>query len=97
MHSMVVYLEKHSPDFHFLIAISDDSLDNIVNDFLTWVFEEVDFFEFVWLTLQSFLCFSVDLIMLVVDVVKLDETNSSYLDRVRELSKICHQSITLLD
>lgn len=97
MDSMVIHLQKSGSDFHLLITVGDNGLDYFVDDFLTWVFKEVDFFEFVWLTFQSFFGFGVDLIMLVVNVLQLYETNSGYLHRVRELTKVCHQSIALLD
>lgn len=97
MDSMVINLLKSGLNFHFLLAVLDDRLNNIINHLLTRLLMEIYLLQFVSFALQCLLSLGVDLIVLVVDMIKLDQTNSCNLYRVRELSEVSHELITQLN
>ena len=95
--SVVVHLKKSCFDLHLLLAVFDHRLDQVIDNLLAWLFQEIDFLELVGLSLQSLSRLSVDLIMFVVDVVQLDEPDSSHLDWVLELAEVISEFITQLN
>lgn len=101
MDGMVVALVKNCLDSHLPVVLfgqmGGDLIHDGLNHRLGGLLGEVELGDLLFVTLQLLLGLGVDVIMLVVDMLELDETDSGHLFQVMLFSQILDQVITEFD
>ena len=93
-----------------MVALSEDGLDlesstqmvgskshEVFDNFLRWLIHKIELLKLFWLVLESSLGLLIEVIILIVDVLKLDEADSGNLLPFLMFLKEFDHSVALLD
>jgi len=89
-------LQKSCPNFESVRAVLQNLGYKVLDNVFGWTREEVNLLQSFWLVLQCFFSLGVERVMLVVNVLKFNDSNFSYFFLfVFLLAEIVHDAVAL--
>lgn len=73
----MINLKQQGTHFFFLSAVFANFVDQILNHLLRWLIHEVDFLHLIWFALEKCLGLLIQPIILIINVFKFNQSNSS--------------------